>query len=340
MRRVLPAALAALALATAAPAGEAPPLRALYARPVAQWPPPELAPGAVFAEFAVPAPLPPPDPALAWLGAALFHDPRLSASGRLSCASCHDPARAFADPRPPRPAAGASEPPRDAPALLGVARRDAFGWDGAGSSLVARSLRPLTHPDEMANADAGAVAAAFGEDAPDPPRLGAALAAYVASLDEPTRFEAFLAGDHARLTDEEIFGLHLFRTKAGCANCHSGPLLADGGYHNLGLSAFGEPREDLGRHRVTGRPEDAGRFRTPSLRHVAHTAPYMHGGLFPTLDGVVNLYARGGGETWARNEAEAQRPLFREAARRDPLLLPRELDPAERAALVAFLRAL
>ncbi|MFD2140387.1 cytochrome-c peroxidase [Ancylobacter oerskovii] len=329
-------------------------LRALYARPPSQWPAPDLQPGAHFTEFALPPPVSRSAPALARLGAVLFADPRLSASGAIGCAGCHDPARGFADPRPPRPAASGVALAREAPALLGVARRPALGWDGAGRDLAAQSLRPLTHPDEMANADLPAVAArvaalpeyrplireAFGEDGLDAGRLGAALAAYVAGLDEPARFEAFLAGDYRRLTDEEIRGLHLFRTRAGCANCHSGADLTDHGFHNLGLSAFGEPREDLGRYRVTGRAEDAGRFRTPSLRHVGRTAPYMHDGLFPTLDGVVNLYARGGGEVWVRNEAEAGHPLHAAAARRDPLLRPLVLDAAERAALVAFLRAL
>nr|WP_255607649.1 cytochrome c peroxidase [Ancylobacter sp. Lp-2] len=295
---------------------------------------------------------------MARLGAALFADPRLSAAGTMSCASCHAPAHGFADPRPLRPATGAA-PPRDAPSLLGVARLPAFGWEGMETSLAAQALRPLAHPDEMANRDPAALAARLGErpayrplvaaafgkaslDPPhlDPPRLGAALAAYLATIDEPTRFEAFLAGAPDALSDEEIRGLHLFRTKAGCANCHSGPLLADGGAHNLGLSAFGEPREDLGRFRATGRVADAGRFRTPSLRHVGRTAPYMHAGLFPNLEAVVNLYARGGGEVWLRNEAEASDPLRAAAARRDPLLRPRALDEAERAALVAFLRAL
>ncbi|GAB4064559.1 c-type cytochrome [Ancylobacter sonchi] len=358
-------ALAALLLLGAIPFGaclaDGPPsaapdaaaLRALYARPPAQWPPPKLELGAVFVEFAVPPPLPAPDPALARLGAALFVDPRLSAAGTMSCASCHAPAHGFADPRPLRPAIGAA-PPRDAPSLLGVARLPAFGWEGVETSLAAQSLRPLAHPDEMANPDPAALAArlgeqpayrplvtaAFGEGSLDPPRLGAALAAHLATLDEPTRFDAFLAGAPDSLSDEEIRGLHLFRTKAGCANCHSGSLLADGGAHNLGLSAFGEPREDLGHFRATGRVEDAGRFRTPSLRHLGRTAPYMHAGLFPTLEAVVNLYARGGGEVWLRNEAEASDPLRAAAARRDPLLRPRALDEAERAALVAFLHAL
>ncbi|MDR6951329.1 cytochrome c peroxidase [Ancylobacter sp. 3268] len=363
MRRRVCRALAAallLGLSGAAAAGsrsadapDAASLRALYARPPAHWPAPELEPGADFVAFGVPAPLPPPDPALARLGAALFGDPRLSASGAMSCASCHDPAHGFADPRPLRPAA-ATAAPRDAPSLLGVARHAGFGWEGMERSLAAQSLRPLAHRDEMANADAAAVAvrvaglteyrplvaAAFGEDGIDAGRLGAALAAYLGGLDAPTRFEAFLGGDYASLDDQEIRGLHLFRTKAGCANCHSGPMLADGGAHNLGLSAFGEPREDLGRFRLTGEMQDAGRFRTPSLRHVGRTAPYMHNGLFPSLEAVVNLYARGGGDVWVRNEAEARSPLHAGAARRDALLRPRDLDAAERAALVAFLQTL
>ena len=164
--------------------------------------------------------------------------------------------------------------------------------------------------------------------------------AYLAGLETPTRLDRFAAGDAAALDDREIRGLHLFRTRAGCANCHHGPLLSDGRFHNLGLSGYGEPGADLGRHAVTGQPEDAGRFRTPSLRHVARTAPYMHSGHFPTLASVVAFYVRGGGEVWVRNAGEAADMLRRHAATLSPHVRPLDLTPAERADLVAFLGAI
>lgn len=329
-------------------------LRALYSGPVATWPAAGIDDGIDFTEFAALELKPPPDAGKAALGRRLFGDPVLSRSGDKACVTCHAPDHAWSDGRAVAigmdPARGA----RNVPTLLGVAYRRHWGWDGRGTSLAAQSLRPLTHPDEMGNADVEQVLSRLRANADYPPlfaavygdpeiaagRLADALAAFQAGLEEPTRFDAFLHGDAWRLTDEEIHGLHLFRGKARCANCHFGPLLTDERFHNLGLSAFREKSEDLGRHLVTGKAEHAGQFRTPSLRHVARTAPYMHSGLFPSLEGVVHFYARGGGEVWARNAREAEAPLYPEAARLAAPIRPLDLDPDERKALVAFLKVL
>ncbi|MDI4664995.1 cytochrome-c peroxidase, partial [Xanthobacter autotrophicus] len=242
---------------------------------------------------------------------------------------------------------------RNPPALFAVAARPRLDWDGGGGVLSARVLAPLTAADEMGNAGLAPVIARiaasthgldftrlFGAESVSPRTLAAVLGAYLETLDTPTRFDRFMAGDRAALSDAEVSGLHLFRTRARCANCHFGPRLTDEGFHNLRLSFFGEPGQDLGRLNVTGDAEDAGRFRTASLRHVSESAPFMHNGLFPTLEGVVNLYDRGGGEVWARNAQEAARPLYREAARRSPHIRALGLTAGEKAALVAFLRAL
>ncbi|WP_454915242.1 cytochrome-c peroxidase [Xanthobacter sediminis] len=328
-------------------------LRALYARSVAEWPAAAIDPGVAFVELG-PAPALSPEMApRAALGARLFRDPALSADGRVSCASCHAPEHGFSVATARAAGVGGIEGRRNPPALASVSMQAAFDWDGRFTDLAARALAPLTMPHEMGNDDMGDVLArvAAAPDAADFRRLfpqegvsarslGAVLTAYLAALDTPSRFDRFAAGDGAALSDVEIEGLHLFRTKARCANCHFGPRLADGLFHNLRLSFFGEPAEDLGRFAVTGRPEDAGRFRTASLRHVSTSAPYMHNGLFPTLEGVVNLYDRGGGEVWARNGAEAARPLYPHAARAAAQLRPLGLTAQEKAALVAFLRCL
>lgn len=138
------------------------------------------------------------------------------------------------------------------------------------------------------------------------------------------------------MTDQELWGLHLFRTKAGCANCHNGPLLSDQRYHNLAISFYGRKLEDVGRFAVTGDPVDVGRFRTPSLRGVSRTGPYMHNGIFPSLRGVVNLYAGGGG----RDRKEQSTTTMAPPPQPDPLLKPRTLSAEEKAALVAFLETL
>src|SRR5690606_23012548 len=107
--------------------------------------------------------------------------------------------------------------------------------------------------------------------------------------DGSSDFDDFLEGKKQALSDEAVRGLHLFRTKAHCVNCHNGPLLTDGGFHDLGLSYYGRELQDLGRYEVTKDPADVGRFKTPSLRNVGRTAPYMHNGLFD-IDGILNMY--------------------------------------------------
>lgn len=329
-------------------------LRALYAGPVATWPAASIDGGIHFIEFAALELKPPPDAGKAALGRRLFGDPLLSRSGDKACSTCHDPAHGWSDGRPVAVGMDPARGARNVPALFGAAYRRHWGWDGRGTSLADQSLRPLTHPDEMGNEDVEQVlsrlraspdypplfATAYGDPDISAGRLADALAAFQAGLEGPTRFDAFLRGDTSSLTDQEIRGLHLFRTKARCANCHFGPLLTDERFHNLGLSAFREKSQDLGRFGVTGNTEHAGQFRTPSLRHVARTAPYMHSGLFPSLEGVVHFYARGGGEVWARNAREAEAPLYREAARLAAPIRPLDLDAEERSALVAFLKAL
>ncbi|MET0333023.1 MAG: cytochrome c peroxidase [Rhizobacter sp.] len=283
------------------------------------------------------------------LGRRLFFDTRLSSDGRVACADCHQPTHAFTVPsavaqRPDGPP-GLRRPP----SLLSAASRTHWGWDGRGTELARQCLVPLEDPSEMGPLDvdqlvnrlkAEPVYARALASAPALDVIGAALAAYVASLDTPSRFDHFIAGDAQALDERELRGLHIFRTKAGCANCHTGPALTDEQFHNLGLSSFGERSQDLGRHGVTGRLEDAGAFRTPSLRHVAQRAPYMHHGLIPTLEGVVHFYNHGGGEVWVRNEREAAEPLHRAAAQRSPHLRSLGLSDEEKAALLAFLRAL
>jgi cytochrome c peroxidase len=179
--------------------------------------------------------------------------------------------------------------------------------------------------------------AAFGDAEPTVARALTALADFERTVvsDGSSDFDAFLGGRHDALDDAAVRGLHLFRTKARCVNCHHGPLLTDGGFHDLGLSYYGRKLQDLGRYRVTEDPADVGRFKTPSLRNVLRTAPYMHNGLFD-LDGVVNMYSAGMSTLKPRPEQEGD-PLF---PRKSPLLQPLGLDAGEKADLKAFLASL
>ena len=331
-------------------------LRAAYAGPPETWPRPILHEDAVFTEF---APLPPvehpsdnpPGAAKTALGERLFDDPRLSRSGQIACASCHARELGFADALRTSFGHDRLRGRRNAQSVAVSAWMRPLFWDGRSPDLEAQALHPLVDPKEMAVDDLDAVVArvaadpayvaafeeAFGDRTIDLNRISMALATFQRSL-RPAggRFERFVKGDARALNDEQLRGLHLFRTKAGCANCHNGPLLSDSRFHNLGLHFYGRELQDLGRYEVTGSPDDVGRFRTPSLRGVSRTAPYMHNGIMPRLDGVVTFYNAGAARPRPRPE-QANDPLFLTT---DPLLRPLALTREERAALVAFLETL
>ncbi len=340
------ACTAALWLTLLASASAADPLRAAYEKPPGQWPAPHIDEGVAFVELgALPPPAPAPSARIVHLGRQLFFDPRLSADGRVACASCHRPDQGWTVRTPTATGANGQRGRRNPPGLQDVATRTHWAWDGAARSLAEQSLRPLTDPREMANPSLASVwqrirvmpeyAALSSSD-----QLGQALAAFQRSLHPRSRFDRFVQGEHRALDRRELQGLHLFRTTARCANCHFGSTLSDGRFHNLGIAFFGEPSQDLGRFEATGQCNDVGRFRTPSLRHVARTAPYMHHGLFDSLDGVLNLYARGGGDPRNSRAGVAADPLYACAQRVSPHLQALPLSAADIEALKAFLLAL
>ncbi len=286
-------------------------------------------------------------PAIVALGAALFTDPRLSPDGRFSCASCHRPEGAFAEPGVAR------QRGRDgmllatnAPSLFGLARRGPFRHDGGAPTLAAQIAVPLLARNEMANPSLSAVAArlaahpetvsdfgaAFG-GGPTAERVVAALAAYLRSLaPAPSPYDHFLAGNAGALSPAARRGLALFRGRAGCAACHlvDGDF-RDGRFHDTGIAArrtrrpFPDGvRHSEGRIAVTGAAVDRFRVRTPGLREVARTPPYMHDGSIRTLEGVVRYYAAGGAAHVGLS----------------PLIGPFAVDDRDVADLVAFLAAL
>ena len=334
-------------------------LREAYTKPPSNWPRPRLLADAKFTEMAALAIHPAPagrELALARLGQELFEDPVLSASGHIACQSCHNRRLGWGDALPTSFGHGRAKGNRNAMPLFSVGYKSTFFWDGRSQSLEHQALGPLTDAHEMANQDLDGVAARINakEDyraaiatiknngsALEAGDIVAALAAFQRTLEQPTRFDRYLRGDHKALSDTQVWGLHIFRTKAGCANCHNGPLLSDNRFHNIGLSFFNRKLEDLGRFNVTGDVGDAGKFLTPSLRHISRTAPYMHNGIFPRLDGLIRFYEAGGGRVRADQSVSADRLPFRDAViDKSPQLKPFELTSAERAALVAFLEAL
>jgi cytochrome c peroxidase len=271
------------------------------------------------------------------LGRRLFFDVRLSADCTLSCGSCHDPAKAFTDGRRVSVGVAGRIGTRNAPALLNRGYGAAFFWDGRASSLEQQVLGPIEHPDELASSVATVVErlrqdatyatsfrSVFKRDI-NRDDLARALATYVRSLvagDSPV--DRHLAGDREALSRRAQEGLRVFRGKGNCTACHLGPTFSDERFHNTGVAWAGGVLTDEGRAGVTSRPEDRGAFKTPTLRHVAETAPYMHDGSLPCLEDVIDFYDRGGNPN----------PHL------DPELRPLRLSAAEKASLVAFLHAL
>lgn len=330
-------------------------LRPLYARPVAQWPKPFIDEGIKFEEMAPLERFDRPrrgsvEAKRVALGRRLFEDPILSGSGQIACQSCHnlrlgwgDGLRtAFGDKR--------QQGPRNTPPIDSAAYRASLFWDGRAGSLEEQASGPITNPIEM-NAKPEKVLKRLNGHT-DYPKLfkeaydvktitmedlTLALADFQRQQERTTRFDRFLSGRYGALTDEQIEGLHLFRTKARCMNCHHGPLLADEDFHNLGLTFYGRRLQDLGRYNVTGWFQDVGRFRTPSLRHIMNTAPYMHNGLIPDLRRVIIFYNNGGGNEFPRNEAQRKDPKF---PKRSVHMQALNLTEVERKALEAFLEAL
>lgn len=269
------------------------------------------------------------------LGRRLFFDPVLSTDGTLSCASCHQPPRYFTDGRTRPIGVDGHEGARNVPSILNAAYGRTFFWDGRAESLEAQVLQPirgegelglgleeLTRRLEEREDYRTAFRDAFGEGEVSPERVARALASYLRTLrsgDAP--IDRFLHGDTAALPPEAKRGFRLFVGRANCGVCHLAPLFTDHRFHNTGVS-WGSP--DQGRFAVTGREEDRGAFRTPSLRNVAMTAPYMHDGSLATLEDVIEHYDGGGRPNPALDEE----------------ILPLDLTPREKRQLIAFLESL
>lgn len=328
-------------------------LREQYRRPPAMWPAPHVDPGVEWREIGL-LPVvehPPSNPwntAKATLGRLLFFDPRLSDSGKMSCATCHEPNLGWADGRAVSQAHGAT-PLRNTPSIRNVAFQPALFWDGRAATVEEQVDIALTNPEEMAAQRTRAVdllgksgryrhlfAEAFAGRPIDFAGIVAAIACFERTVvGGRSRFDAFLGGDASALTDQELIGMDLFRREARCLNCHHGPTFSDGRFHDLGLSFHGRRNEDLGRFTITKAPIDKGRFRTPSLRDVTHTSPYMHTGMFE-LRGVLAMY-NAGMVTLKRQPYEHDDPTF---PVKSPHLRPLGLNRDDLADLAAFLAAL
>lgn len=284
------------------------------------------------------------------LGKMLFFDPRLSKSKQISCASCHDPELAWGDGRTISYGHNRQTGKRNSPSLLNIGYHSVFFWDGRAASLENQALGPITDPVEMAATETISIKnikkikgykpyfrEAFGDEKITIERILKAIATYERTItSKKSKFDSFIEGKSDILTDEEVIGLHLFRTKARCINCHNTPLFSNQKFHNVGLSYYGRTFEDLGKYNITHKKEDVGKFKTPSLREIGRTAPYMHNGLMPNLEGIIEMYNAGMPRVKPK-ENQKNDSLFPVT---DPLLKKLNLTKKELNALKAFLLTL
>jgi cytochrome c peroxidase len=241
------------------------------------------------------------------LGRRLFFDAALSGRGDISCASCHRLELAFSDGLRRSVGAAGTALPRHTPALINLAWSPGFFWDGGAKNLESQVFAPLTSPDEMGQdldrlmdllrADpvySQMFARAFA-DGLTLANVVRAIAQYERTLiSADSRYDRFVSGQLGALDEREREGLAAFERH--CASCHVPGFFTDHGFHNNGLDA-GFPEDDeriaWGRGRITNRPDDIGKYKTPTLRNVSVTAPYMHDGRFVTLHDVIEHYRHG-----------------------------------------------
>lgn len=272
------------------------------------------------------------------LGRLLFFDKRLSKNNTIACASCHMAKFAFTDGQPVSTGIRGQKGGRSAPASLNRIFSSAQFWDGRAATLEEQSVGPFINPIEHGFANHDEMIAKmkkivgyqklfkhiFGEDITIA-NVGKAIASFqrtILSGNSPVdRFD--VGGNQTALSPSAQKGLELFRGKARCTRCHSGFNFTDEKFHNLGIG-WDTNTVDLGRYMITKNPEDIGAFKTPTLREIARSGPYMHDGRFKALEEVVNFYNRGG----VKNPHQ------------DPLIIPLELTDEEKRNLVEFLHAL
>jgi cytochrome c peroxidase len=268
------------------------------------------------------------------LGRQLFFDTRLSADESMTCATCHIPALGFSDRQPLSYGLNDQKAERNTPTLVNRAFGHSYFWDGRAGSLeetVLLSLRTrLGNTDETIVQKLNRIKGyseqfqrALGTSVTID-GISKAIAAFVRTIfSGNSPFDRFEAGDRTAISLEAQRGFKLFKRKAKCTKCHKGFNFTDEQFHNTGVGLY-DPNPDLGRYDVTNRDEDKGAFKTPTLRDVAHTAPYMHDGSFETLEEVIQFYDEGG----IKNPYLAQE------------LKPLHLTFQEKRDLLAFLNSL
>jgi cytochrome c peroxidase len=271
------------------------------------------------------------------LGRYLYYDQRMSADGTVSCASCHAPEHGFTDGAPVSTGVKGQKGGRSAPTVINRAYSLAQFWDGRAGSLEDQAKGPMANPIEMGNTHEAIVdklkgiagyralfAKAFGSDEITIDATAKAIACFERTvLSGNAPYDRYKRGEKKAMTPQQVRGMSIFIDKAKCDQCHEGANFTLNAYANLGVGTD-KPDPDVGRYAVTKDPRDWGAFKTPTLREIEHTAPYMHDGSLKTLEEVVEFYDKGGIKN--KNLDEKIKPLH--------------LTYQDKKDLVAFLKAL
>jgi cytochrome c peroxidase len=287
-------------------------LRSIYSQPPSQWPKPAIDEGVQWTELGI-LPESPIDKHkdslkhIIELGKALFFDTRLSGSGKISCATCHQPELNWTDGKQKSIGHEGAITKRNAPTIQNTWYYNRLFWDGRSKDLQDQAFAPINSETEMHSEMHDVMRklskvkgykemfkAAFGDENIDPFVMTEAIATFEKTIvSRKSRFDEFLEGTRKALTNSELRGLHLFRTKARCMNCHNGPLFSNNQFHNNGFHLNGDPDNDKGYYLVSHKEEDIGKFKTPSLRDVMKTGPWMHNGMVKTMGDVLSHYIKG-----------------------------------------------
>jgi cytochrome c peroxidase len=268
------------------------------------------------------------------LGKQLYFDPRLSRDDTVSCASCHDPNKGWSNGERFATGVGGQKGGRSAPTIINSAYQHLQFWDGRADELEGQALGPIQNPIEMNMTLEEVVAKlqkiggyrdqfkqVFGTDV-DSAGIAKAIAAFertVLSGDAP--YDRFAAADKSALSQAAQRGYKVFFNRGHCSACHAGPNFTDGAFHNIGVG-MDDAKPDAGRETISSLLGDRGAFKTPTLREIARTAPYMHDGRFKTLEEVVDYYDKGG---TANDQLDEE-------------IYALQLSAQEKADLVAFLK--
>jgi cytochrome c peroxidase len=269
------------------------------------------------------------------LGKQLYFDPRLSTDNTVSCATCHDPKKGWSNGEQFATGVRSQVGGRNAPTIINAGYQYFQFWDGRAKHVEGQALGPVQNPIEM-DMKLDALLAklnqiegyrkqfeeVFGSEKITEEGVAKAIGAFertVISGNAP--YDRFKAGDESALSEAAKRGMTVFFNKAQCSSCHAGPHFTDGGFHNVGIG-MNKPEPDVGRQAISNLLGDRGAFKTPTLREIARTAPYMHDGSEKTLEDVVEYYNKGGIDNPQKDES----------------IFPLNLTAEQKADLVTFLK--